>query len=246
MTGLPDFRGAPAVPEVEVLWLTAGLSCDGDSVSITAASQPSLEELLQGALPGLPKVILHHPVLADETGDDFLAHFHRRPRRGDATLRPGRGGVDSQREDQGRRLLGGFRHGSRHRPADHHLPLDRPTGPAGLGRDRGGDLCDLWWHPRHGGKPHRGDGPDRLPGRRVRKAGLPIVNIPGCPVQPDNFTETLLYLLYQAAGLSPPIPLDEVQRPRGSSVRRCTRGAIAAATTSRPTSRPSTDPRSAS
>jgi hydrogenase small subunit len=45
-------------------------------------------------------------------------------------------------------------------------------------------------------------------------AGLPIVNIPGCPVQPDNFTETLLYLLYQAAGLSPPIPLDEVQRPR--------------------------------
>ena len=30
------------------------------------------------------------------------------------------------------------------------------------------------------------------------KAGLPIVNVPGCPVQPDNFMETLLYLLYQA------------------------------------------------
>ena len=30
---------APAVPEVHVLWLTAGLSCDGDSVSITAATQ---------------------------------------------------------------------------------------------------------------------------------------------------------------------------------------------------------------
>ena len=25
------------------------------------------------------------------------------------------------------------------------------------------------------------------------KAGLPIVNVPGCPVQPDNFMETLLY-----------------------------------------------------
>ena len=34
-------------------------------------------------------------------------------------------------------------------------------------------------------------------------AGIPIVNVPGCPVQPDNFMETLLWLLYQAAGLSP-------------------------------------------
>ena len=41
------------------------------------------------------------------------------------------------------------------------------------------------------------------------KAGLPIVNVPGCPVQPDNMMETLLYLLYQVAGLAPLIPLDE-------------------------------------
>ena len=38
------------------------------------------------------------------------------------------------------------------------------------------------------------------------KAGLPIVNVPGCPVQPDNFMETLLYLLYQVAGLAPDDP----------------------------------------
>ena len=44
-------------------------------------------------------------------------------------------------------------------------------------------------------------------------AGLPIVNVPGCPVQPDNMTETLLYLLYQAAGLAPVIPLDDQLRP---------------------------------
>ena len=37
--------------------------------------------------------------------------------------------------------------------------------------------------------------------------------MPGCPVQPDNFMETLLYLLYQAAGLAPMIPLDEQLRP---------------------------------
>ena len=41
-----------------------------------------------------------------------------------------------------------------------------------------------------------------------------MVCIPGCPVQPDNMTETLLYLLYQAADRAPPIPLDESLRPR--------------------------------
>ena len=30
---------ASAVKEVHILWLTAGLSCDGDSVSVTAAEQ---------------------------------------------------------------------------------------------------------------------------------------------------------------------------------------------------------------
>ena len=45
------------------------------------------------------------------------------------------------------------------------------------------------------------------------KAGMPIVNVPGCPVQPDNFMETVLYLLYQAAGLAPMIPLDDKLRP---------------------------------
>jgi hydrogenase small subunit len=44
-------------------------------------------------------------------------------------------------------------------------------------------------------------------------AGIPIVNVPGCPVQPDNFMETLTWLLYQAAGLSPMIPLDDMHRP---------------------------------
>jgi hydrogenase small subunit len=45
------------------------------------------------------------------------------------------------------------------------------------------------------------------------KAGVPIVNVPGCPVQPDNFMETVLYLLYQVAGMAPMIPLDEQLRP---------------------------------
>ena len=66
----------PAVKEVHVLWITAGLGCDGDSVSITAASQPSVEDVVLGAIPGLPKVHLHNPVLAYEVGDDFMKYWY--------------------------------------------------------------------------------------------------------------------------------------------------------------------------
>ena len=44
----------PAVKDVHIVWITAGLGCDGDSVSITAATQPSIEDVLLGAIPGLP------------------------------------------------------------------------------------------------------------------------------------------------------------------------------------------------
>ena len=67
----------PAVAEIHILWITAGLGCDGDSVSITAATQPSIEDVLLGAIPGLPKVHLHNPVLAYEVGDDFLKAFYQ-------------------------------------------------------------------------------------------------------------------------------------------------------------------------
>src|SRR6202158_5153358 len=67
---------ARAGSEVHIVAITAGLGCDGDSVSITAATQPSIEDVLLGAIPGLPKVHLHNPVLAYETGDDFMKFFY--------------------------------------------------------------------------------------------------------------------------------------------------------------------------
>jgi hydrogenase small subunit len=66
-----------AVPEIDILWITAGLSCDGDTISITAASQPSIEDILLGAIPGVPRVRLHNPVLAYANGSDFLEIFRR-------------------------------------------------------------------------------------------------------------------------------------------------------------------------
>lgn len=67
----------PAVKEVHILWITAGLGCDGDTISITAATQPSIEDVLMGAIPGLPKVHLHNPVLAYEVGDEFMKYWYQ-------------------------------------------------------------------------------------------------------------------------------------------------------------------------
>ena len=55
--------------------------------------------------------------------------------------------------------------------------------------------------------------PDYLGWQWRTASGVPIVCVPGCPVQPDNFMETLLYLLRQSAGSAPMIPLDELLRP---------------------------------
>ena len=61
-----------SIREIDVLWITAGLGCDGESVALTAATQPSVEDIVLGGLPGLPKVNLHNPFYARENGDEFM------------------------------------------------------------------------------------------------------------------------------------------------------------------------------
>jgi hydrogenase small subunit len=73
------------------------------------------------------------------------------------------------------------------------------------------------------------------------KTGIPIVNVPGCPVHPDSFMGTLLYLLQQAAGKVPMIPLDEQLRPAGCFRRPSIRAAIGAGTMNRENSRTATE-----
>ena len=57
--------------KVHAFWF-AGMSCDGCTVSVTGAQAPSVESLLLGAHPGLPRVVLHHPVVNVESGPNYL------------------------------------------------------------------------------------------------------------------------------------------------------------------------------
>jgi hydrogenase small subunit len=86
---------SPSISEIDVLWITAGLGCDGDTIAMTAATQPSIEDIVLGALPWIPKVHFYNPFLASDNGEDFMAHFHRAAR-GESNP-PRDGGLNSGR-----------------------------------------------------------------------------------------------------------------------------------------------------
>ena len=63
------------ITEVHAFWI-AGMSCDGCSIAAVGAKHPTVEQLITGTIPGLPKVILHHPVLSVTAGAAFMKAFH--------------------------------------------------------------------------------------------------------------------------------------------------------------------------
>ena len=222
--------GSPsAVSEMHVLWVTAGLGCDGDSIAFTAATQPTLEELLMGGVPGLPRVILHNPFLAYESGCDFLAPFHAAA---NGELRPFILVIEGSIPDESNKAEGYW---------------------AALGNDptNGQPILTTSWIDRlaprawavvaagtcaaYGGVHAMAGNPtgamgllDYLGWSWKSRGELPVVCLPGCPVHPDSMMEMLIYLLAQAAGTAPMIPLDDANRPRwlfGQTVHEgCDRG----------------------
>jgi hydrogenase small subunit len=204
----------PAVKDVHILWITAGLSCDGDSVSVTAASQPSIEDVILGAVPGLPKVHLHNPVVAYEVGDEFMQYWYQAE---EGRLNPFvlvvEGSIPNERiksEGYWAALGTDKRTGQ---PITTCEWIDRLAPKAWAVVAVGTCATYGGIHAMEGNPTGCMGLADYLGWEWRSQAGLPVVNVPGCPVQPDNFTETLLYLLFEAAGLAGPIPLDNKLRP---------------------------------
>ncbi len=206
---------APDVAEIHVLWITAGLGCDGDTISITAATQPSVEDVLLGAIPGLPKVHLHNPVLAYEVGDDFMKYWYQA---WEGKLEPFvlvvEGSIPNEKIKREGYWAALGNNPDTHQPITTCEWIDRlaPNATAMIGIGTCATYGGI--HAMQGNPTGAMGLADYLGWQWKSKAGLPIVNVPGCPVQPDNFMETLLYLLYQLAGLAPMIPLDDQLRPK--------------------------------
>ena len=203
------------VEEVHIVWITAGLGCDGDSVSITAATQPSIEDVLLGAIPGLPKVHLHNPVLAYELGGDSFMTWWYQAERGelDPFVLVVEGSIPNEKiKSEGYWAALGT-DPTTGQPITTCEWIDR-LAPKALAVVAAGTCATYGGIHAMQGNPTGAMGLlDYLGWNWNTHAGIPIVCVPGCPVQPDNFMETLLYLLYQVAGMSPMIPLDEAHRP---------------------------------
>ena len=213
--------GDTALSEIHVFWL-AGMSCDGCSVAVTGATSPSVEQLLAGTIPGLPPVVLHHPVLSIGAGVEFT-----RPFRAAANGELGapyvvvlEGSVpDDQKFPDGEGYYsalgaGGFDPDSTtdqpNRVTDWLMKL-APGAAACVAIG----TCATW-----GGIPAAAGNVtgsmslmDFLGKDYTSALGVPVVNIPGCSPVGDNFTETVTAVLMFLEGIGPLPEFDELGRP---------------------------------
>ena len=200
---------------VNVLWIPAGLSCDGDSVALTAAMQPSIEEIALGALPGLPGVKFHWPLIEYSLGGaEFLEAFFKAERGElDPFVLVIEGSIPNEEL-----LKEGYFSGFGNAPGtDQPITfsgwIDRLS-PRAWAILAAGTCATYGGIHAMAGNPTGAMGIlDYLGWDWKSVAGVPIVCVPGCPTHPDNLSETILYLLWQAAGKAPMIPLDEAGRP---------------------------------
>ena len=217
------------VREVHILWITAGLGCDGESVSITAATQPSIEDIVMGGLPGIPKVRFLNPFYSYENADEYIAYLEAAEK---DKLNPFilviEGSVPNEQiKDEGYWAgLGTDKQTGQ--PITTCEWIDRLAPKAWAVMAVGTCAAYGGIHAMAGNPTGAMGLPDYLGWDWKSRGDIPLVCIPGCPTQPDNLTETLLYLLYQAVERAPMITLDSELRPTwlfGETVHEgCDRG----------------------
>ena len=214
---------------VHVLWVNAGLSCDGDSVSFTAATQPSVEDIVGGLLPGVPDVRFHWPVIAYEVGDDFMAPFHEAAA---GRLDPFVLVLEGSVPNEAVKAEGHWAAFGNDPETGEPIPttewIDRLAPHAWAVVAVGTCATYGGIHAMEGNPTGAMGLADYLGWNWESKAGVPLVCLPGCPVQPDNLSQTLVALFRHAAGTAPMFRLDDALRPEwlfGPTVHEnCDRG----------------------
>ncbi|MFQ5856657.1 MAG: hydrogenase expression protein HypE [Anaerolineae bacterium] len=212
-----EFSPGP-IKAVHVLWL-AGMSCDGCTVAVSGATSPGLEGLLTGTIPAIPQLILHHPVLAVEAGEEFVRNFEMAAEGelDDPYVVVFEGSVP----DEDIAAQSGGYWSAFGVEMDNGQPRPIPTAQW-LGRLAPGaaaiiaiGTCATWGGiPAAIGNPTGAMGVMDCLGKDYRSAlGLPVINVPGCAPVGDNFTETVAAILLFLQGLGPLPEFDELGRP---------------------------------
>ncbi len=231
--GLGGIGGSPDGPlnVVHVFWI-AGMSCDGCSIAASGATNPSVEDLLLGRIPNLPKVVLHHPVLSPGAGTEFIRPFK-------AALEGTLGAPyvvvleGSVPDDQAFPTEFGYFSAMGAGGFDEMTETDQPNrvtdwlwklAPGAAAYVAIG-TCATWGGiPAAAGNITGSMSLADFLGKDYRSAlGVPVVNVPGCSPVGDNFTETVAAVLLFLQNLAPVPKFDELGRPAwlfGETVHR--------------------------
>jgi hydrogenase small subunit len=214
-TQFVDNQAETEAVTAHVIWMTTGLSCDGDSVAMTSATEPSLEDIITGVIPGLPKVVVHNPVLAYENGADFMEAWYQAERGElDPFVLVVEGSIPNEEINGEGHWAAMGTNPETGQPITTNEWVDR-LAPKAAAVVAVGTCATYGGIPAMKNNPTGAMGlPDYLGWSWKSKAGLPVVCIPGCPAQPDNTTETLTYLVFHLAGMAPVPDLDDALRPR--------------------------------
>ena len=224
------------IEKVHLFWF-AGMSCDGCSVAVTGAQAPSVEGLMMGAHPGLPRVVLHHPVLNLEAGPNYTRAAEQAI---EGTLGAPYVVVleGSIADETIPHAFGGYWASQGEEPWGPNGEMRAVTAEEWVARLAPGaaamfaiGTCATWGGiPSANGNPTGAMSLMDFLGQDYRSTfGVPVVNIPGCPPIGDNFTEAVAAVVYFLQGFGPLPEFDELGRPAwqfGETVHRhCTRGA---------------------
>jgi hydrogenase small subunit len=221
--------------KVYVFWL-GGMSCDGCSVATLGATDPSLEELLTGALPGVPVMVLHHYQFEMESGD----HFTHGLEQADAGALDApyivvyEGSIPDENLTVGAEPWAAEGSLPTWAPADQRERRSTAEWVRRLAPQAAVTIaigtCATWGGiPASLGNPTGAMSMMDFLGKDYRSSlGLPVVNVPGCAPIGDDFTETVMLLLKFMNGQGPLPDFDELGRPAwqfGDTVHlHCPRG----------------------
>src|SRR5438128_7540532 len=202
----------PRLDALHLIWI-AGASCDGCTMAVLGAAQPGIEALLLGQVPDAPQVTLVHPALALESGDAYRAQLERAA---DGSLRPFILVLEGSVLDESLAGQGSF---SRLGTGDDGQPLTTAAWINRLAPHAEAVLaigsCATWGGiPAAVGSPTGAMGLEAYLGRDfLSRAGLPIINVPGCAPPGEAFIETVVGVCLHLAQMVP-LELDEERRPR--------------------------------
>lgn len=211
---LPNPLQLGPIEKVYLIWLGGG-SCEGCSVATTGATHPRIEQLLTGAVPGLPRVELVHSLLAVESGSNWIENLVM-AERGEldapyVLVWEGSVADESIAGEGSWSALGVDPWDGREVTSSEWLRRLAPGAAALVAVG----TCAAW-----GGIPAAEGNPtgsmsvgDHLGAGYRSAAGVPVVRIPGCAPIGDNVLETLASLLLALNGLAPLPELDAQGRP---------------------------------